>query len=377
VRILQLVSCRGWSSDAYLAAGLTRALTRLGHEVTLGCRAGTETAVMARARAAGTERITAFAFGSGLKPGPDLADLARLRRWLPRIDAVHVHRGKEHWLAAVANRLSATPRPLVRSRHIVQAVRPHAGNRWLYGRATDLVHAVSDAIRGQYLAAGLVEPDRVVTLQGGADAEIYRPDAADPSVRGRLGGEAAAPLVGLVAGLRVMKGHEVVVDALARLGARAPRVVFVGRGPREEAIREAIGRAGLGDRVALLGHLADVAAAVAALDVALYVPLESEGMSRVLFEYLAAERPVIAARVGAVPEVLADREHALLVPAGDAEALSAALAEMLEAPELRARLGRAGRQLVLARHSSARLAAALETHYARLAARPLEVLASR
>ena len=377
MRILQLVSCRGWSSDAYLAAGVTRALTRRGHEVTLGCRAGTDASVIARARAAGVDRITTFAFGGGVKPGADLADVTRLRGWLPGVDAVHVHRGKEHWLAAVANRLSATPRPLVRTRHIVQAVRPHAGNRWLYGRATALVHAVSDAIRGQYLAAGLVDERRVVTLHGGADAETYRPDAADAATRARLGVAPETPLVGLVAGLRVMKGHDVVVDALVRLGPRAPRVVFIGRGAMTAAIQEKILRVGLADRVALLGHVEDVAPAMAALDVALYVPLESEGMSRVLFEYLAAGRPLIAARVGVVPEVLTDRQHALLVPGGDAEALAAALAEILDARELRDRLGRAGRQLVLERYSGARLAAALEAHYARLAGRPLEVLASR
>ncbi len=77
-------------------------------------------------------------------------------------------------------------------------------------------------------------------------------------------------------------------------------------------------------------------------------------MSRVVFEYLAAGRPLIAARVGVVPEVLADREHALLVPGGDAEALSAALAEMLGDDALRRRLGVAGRALIEERYSGSR-----------------------
>lgn len=57
MRILQLVSCRGWSSDAYWAARISRELARRGHEVTLGCRRGTEAAVIERARAEGVERI--------------------------------------------------------------------------------------------------------------------------------------------------------------------------------------------------------------------------------------------------------------------------------------------------------------------------------
>jgi glycosyltransferase involved in cell wall biosynthesis len=89
-------------------------------------------------------------------------------------------------------------------------------------------------------------------------------------------------------------------------------------------------------------------------------------MSRVLFEYLAAARPIIAARVGVVPEILRDREHGLLVPGGDAPALRGALDELLGDPALRRRLGEAGRALVAERYSGACLAEALERHYARL-----------
>jgi len=369
VRILQLVSCRGWSSDAYWAARITRELERRGHAVTLGCRRGTERAVVERARAEGVECVTTFDFAGGLRPGADAADLRRLRRAVADADVVHVHRGKEHWLAVVAARL-AGGRPVVRTRHIAQAVRPHAGNRWLYGRATQLVVAVTDAIRGQCVAAGLLPPQRIVTVPGGADAEAYRPRAVDPAVRRALGGEDGRPLVGLVSGLRVMKGHRVVIEAAARLvrdGVR-PRIVFVGRGPMEPAIRESIARAGLDAQITVAGFAADLPATMAALDVAVYAPLESDGMSRVVFEYLAAGRPLLASRVGVVPEVLVDGEHAALVPAGDPAALAAALRALLDDPARRQRLGEAGRRLVLERFSGARVAAALESHYARLTA---------
>jgi glycosyltransferase involved in cell wall biosynthesis len=369
VRILQLVSCRGWSSDAYWAARVTRELERRGHDVTLGCRRGTERAVVDRARSEGVARVTTFEFASGLRPRVDAADVRRLRRAVAGADVVHVHRGKEHWLAVVAARL-AGGRPIVRTRHIVQAVRPHAGNRWLYGHATQLVVAVTEAIRGQCLAAGLVPPQRIVTLPGGADAEVYRPAPANPEIRRSLGGEDGRPLIGMVAGLRVMKGHRVVVEAAARLAHQGlrPRIVFVGRGPMEAKVRQAIARAGLEAQITIGGFVPDVPAVMTALDLGLYVPFESEGMSRVVFEYLAAGVPLLAARVGVVPEVLVDGEHAALVPAGDAEALATALAMLLEDPARSRRLGEAGRRLVVERFSGARVAAALEEHYARLTA---------
>jgi glycosyltransferase involved in cell wall biosynthesis len=369
VRILQLLSCRGWSSDAYWAARATQELTRRGHTVTLGCRAGTEARVIERARAMGVERIVTFAFASGVSPLADSADLRRLLQWLPGTDVVHVHRGKEHWLAAVANRLAPRPRPLVRTRHIAQAVRPHAANRWLYRRATALTLTVTDAIRRQYIAAGLVDAERVVTMPGGADAETYRPAPPALAVRARLGAADGTPLVGMVSGLRVMKGHRLVVGAAARLAARGirPQFAFVGKGSQEAAVRDVIARHGLDGQFTLAGFVAEISTVMPALDVALYVPLESEGMSRVVFEYLAAGRALIASRVGVVPEILEDGEHALLVAAGDAAALADAVERLLGDPGLRARLGEAGRRLVLERYSGARVAAALEAHYVSLA----------
>jgi glycosyltransferase involved in cell wall biosynthesis len=363
------VSCRGWSSDAYWAARISRELARRGHEVTLGCRRGAEAAVIDRARAEGVDAIETFEFASGLQPAADGADLRRLARALRSADVVHVHRGKEHWLAVAASRLGGRRRPIVRTRHIAQAVRPHAANRWLYRRATALVVTVSEAIRGQYLAAGLLSPERVVALPGGADAEAYKPRPADPGVRAMLGG-GDAPLVGMVSGLRWMKGHQVVVDAVAELLARGRRahVAFVGGGPREEAIRDALRRARLEAHVTITGWVPDLPAVMAALDVAVYAPLESEGMSRVLFEYMAAGRPLIAARTGVVPEVLTDGKQALLVPAGDAAALADALARLLDDAELRARLGRAARRRLVEHYSGAKVAEALEAHYQRLAA---------
>jgi len=368
VRILQLLSCRGWSSDAYWAARATQELTRRGHTVTLGCRAGTEAAVIGRARTMGIDRVTTFAFAGGVDPGADAADVRRLARWLGDTDVVHVHRGKEHWLAAVANRVARRPRPLVRTRHIAQAVRPHAANRWLYRRATALTVAVTDAIRGQYLAAGLVGPEGVVTLRGGADADLYRPDRPSPGVSTRLGAADGTPLVGMVGGLRVMEGHRLVVEAAARLAARGlrPHFAVVGKGSQEAEVRGVIARHGLEAQVTLAGFVPDLSTVMPALDVALYVPVESDGMSRVVFEYLAAGRALVASRVGVVPEILRHGEHALLVPAGDAGALADAIGRLLGDPALRARLGAAGRRLVLERYSGARLAEALEAHYARL-----------
>ncbi len=371
MRVLQLMSCRGWSSDAYWAARISAELERAGHEVTLVCKRGSEARVMDRARDAGTHRIETLAFSSGINPATDLADLRRLMGWLGASDVVHVHRGKEHWLAALANRASRTPRPLIRTRHIVQPIRPHALNRWLYRHATDLVVTVTQSIRRQYVASELARPDRVVALPGGVDAERFQPKIDGAAFRASLGVEADVPLVGIVSGFRVMKGHMVVIETAARLAAegRRFRMAFIGDGAMEPAVRRAVATARLEDRISLTGFADDLPATMAAFDVALYPALESDGMSRVLFEYLAMGRAVVASRVGVVPDVLVDGASALLVPAGEPAPLAAAIARLIDDTGLSARLGAAAVELVRTRLSGACVARKLGELYGLLTLR--------
>ena len=367
--IRQIVSCRGWSSDAYWAARAAVELERAGHDVALVCKRRSEERVIRRARAAGVTRIETLELASGVKPVADSIDLRRIVRWLPETEVLHVHRGKEHWLAALANHLSGVRRPLVRTRHIVQPVRPHALNRWLYNQATDLVITVTEAIRLQLLAAGLGAADRVVALPGGVDADRFHADAG-PSATGGLRAALSdvppdTPLVGLVSGFRVMKGHQTVVEAAARLAAAGHRfhLVLIGQGALLERVRGLVEAAGLPGYTSMLGFVDDLPAAMSTLDVGVYSALESDGMSRVLFEYLAAGVPVVATRVGVVPEVLADERTALLVPAGEPQPMAAAIGRLLRDRVLRRELGSAGAALVRARYSGRRLAERLTTLY--------------
>ncbi|HMB88647.1 MAG TPA: glycosyltransferase family 4 protein [Methylomirabilota bacterium] len=370
--ILQIVSCRGWSSDAYWAARATVELERAGHDVTLVCKRRSEARVIRRARDAGVSRIETLTLTSGIGPLADVLDLRRLVAWLPAAQVLHVHRGKEHWLAALANRMSSLRRPLVRTRHIVQPVRPHALNRWLYGRATDQVVTVTEAIRRQLVAGGLGVERRVVTMPGGVDVDRFRPDAGPPrdhGIRATLGLPHDVPIIGLVSGFRVMKGHQTVVEAAARLaaGGRRFHLLLIGQGPFVPKVRAQVEASGLGDRISTLGFVDDLPATMAVLDVALYSALESDGMSRVLFEYLAAGVPVVASRVGVVPEILEDGRTALLVPPGEPEPLADAIARLLDDPGRRREIGAAGAALVRARYSGARLAEQLTALYLSLA----------
>src|SRR5260370_21022480 len=114
-----------------------------------------------------------------------------------------------------------------------------------------------------------------------------------------------------------MKRPGGVGGAGARLAAGGGRfhLLLIGQGPFAPKVRAQVEAAGLGDRISILGFVDDLPAAMSALDVGLYSALESDGMSRVLFEYLAAALPVVASRVGVLPAILhAGRTPRLLPP---------------------------------------------------------------
>src|SRR4030095_2789294 len=120
--------------------------------------------------------------------------------------------------------------------------------------------------------------------------------------------------------------HQTVVEAASRLAAADHRfhLVLIGQGALLERVRAVVETAGLPGYTSILGFVDDLPAVMSTLDVGIYSALESDGMSRVLFEYLAAGGAVGDTPGGGGPEILADDRSALLVPAGEPEPMAAA-----------------------------------------------------
>lgn len=180
------------------------------------------------------------------------------------------------------------------------------------------------------------------------------------------------PIVGMVANFRPPKDHATFLHAAARVLDTVPTAEFhlVGAGPEEAATRRLTDTLGLGDRVRFLGAL-EPAAVWAALNrfAVAVLSSRSEGMPNAVLEAMAAARPVVATAVGDVPTVIRDGVTGLLVPAGDADALGAAIGRILKDPALAADLGAAGRRHALAAYGPARMADAFLDLYRALGAR--------
>ncbi|MGN9790985.1 glycosyltransferase family 4 protein [Streptomyces sp. OZ13] len=190
-----------------------------------------------------------------------------------------------------------------------------------------------------------VRRDRVHVVHIGADTDLFSPDPSVAEVPGRIVTTSSAdvPLKGLV--------H--LVEALAKLRTENPdaHLVVVGKRAEDGPVAQLIERYGLDDAVRFVKGITDAELVdlVRSAQIAC-VPSLYEGFSLPAAEAMATGTPLVATTGGAIPEVAGpDGETCLAVPPGDAEALAAALRRLLGDPDLRARLGDAGRARVLAR----------------------------
>ncbi|MBN2492760.1 MAG: glycosyltransferase [Planctomycetes bacterium] len=299
------------------------------------------------------------------RPGVDPQYPFRLARLLGRIEAdlVHAHNDTALFYGGLAAFLAG--RALVyteHDRHFPGRAGVRLANFALAASARRVV-AVSEEIRRQLLRHERIGGARVRVVPNGVDLD--RPDpAAVQRLRAEWGVAGDALAVGVVAGLKPVKNHALLIDAAADLVARHPGLVlvFAGDGPLRADLEAHARGAGLGNRLRLLGFRSDLARIYAALDVVV-LPSHSEGMPLAALEAMAAARPVVASEVGGLPEVVVDGETGLLFPPGDRRALVEALGALLADPGRRRRLGLNGRRRYEERFTLARMADAYAAVY--------------
>jgi glycosyltransferase involved in cell wall biosynthesis len=197
-------------------------------------------------------------------------------------------------------------------------------------------------------------------------------------VRDRLGIEPAENAVLFVGNLSKNKGIDFLLEAATLMMREVSDMKLIltlelehkGFHERLEAVTKRIGELGIRDKVLRLGFVRDMPGLMAAADVVVLPFLTTSGIAdhpMVALEAMAAHRPVIASRVGGVPEIVRDGDTGLLVPPGDSAKLAQALLALLRQPALRQELGARGGALVAQRFSIERVSALTEALYRELA----------
>lgn len=276
----------------------------------------------------------------------DLLPWRSLYRLLRResIDVVHSHMLRANIPGTVLGRLARVP-VIVTHEHIWSFDgRPlrRLLDREVVARLSDLSLAVSEDNRRRMVEREGIAPDRVRVLRNGLPE---RPGPTSRDVRAELGIGHDVPLIGAIGRLTPEKAFEILVEAMEELKADVPgvRAVIVGDGPERDRLRGLIDERGLGREVLLAGRRSDVSDVLAALDVAV-LSSKIEGSPVALLEYMAAAKPIVATRVGGVPELVHDGVHALLVDPGSPAAVAGGIRRLLGDRRRGATMGEAARR---------------------------------
>jgi glycosyltransferase involved in cell wall biosynthesis len=295
---------------------------------------------------------------------PALADVRSLVRLLPLVrqaDVVHAHSSKAGFLTRLAAALTGRTSRCIFTPHAWSFWGADGPERRLYLALERLaapwcraIVAVSEYERDAGLAAGVGRSDQYRVIPNGIDVERFsRPPATVP---GRI------VMVGRLAPRQ--KRHDLAVAAFARVRDRHPsaELVLVGDGPARPAVEALISRMGLSESVRLSGPTADMPAVLEEAD-CLLLATDYESCPLSVLEAMAAAVPVVASRVGGIPELVLHGRTGLLVTPGDPEALADALDRVLSHPDEARTLGAEGRRIARERFSQERMLSRLVELY--------------
>lgn len=212
---------------------------------------------------------------------------------------------------------------------------------------TDAFIAVADSHAKFLVQQERFPIDKVVAIANGVDVERFQPSDGREA-RKSLGFDADAPVLGIVAALRPEKNHALFLAGARQILDRSPRARFllVGDGERRPALEQMAAQLRIRDAVRFVGSRNDVPELLAAMDV-LALTSQNEACPVSILEAMAMERPVVAANVGSVAEVVVDQETGFLFSPGDLKGFVDSALSLLSDPSLRRRMGSAGRRRVV------------------------------
>ncbi len=217
---------------------------------------------------------------------------------------------------------------------------------------TDAFVAVAEP-HGHYLASHEGCPaQKVCVIPNGVDVERFHPRWPNQALQREWNLNADTPVAGIVAALRPEKNHEMFlyVAALVHQKLPAARFLIVGDGPQRVKLQELAQSLGIADAVCFAGTRSDIPEVLSVVDV-LLLTSHMEANPICLLEGMASEKPVVATRVGSVPESVLDGQTGYLVSAGDSQRMAARVVELMTDRPRALSMGRAGREQVIAHGS--------------------------
>jgi glycosyltransferase involved in cell wall biosynthesis len=324
MNVLHLESSGSWGGQEYRTCLEINWLNAQGHNAWLICNPNSQ--VLAKACELNT-RVVAMPLRRRIDP------LCSWRLWRfcrrNQIDLIKTYSSKDHWLCLP---LYFCGIPLTRARCITDPI-GGKGRAFIFKHGCSKIVADASVIKRQLVQQNGIDPAKIAVIGSAVDLQRFSPPRDRMRFRREMGFAADTLLIGNIGMIRPDKGQLQLVEAAHLVLSQRPDACFVivGQGTghlkRGINVRNAIDRAGLGDKIFMVGYRWDTPDIYAACDMVVIASLRTEASPIVLREAFAGGRPVVATKVGDIPEIIEHRQNGLLVEPGDSKALAIAILE--------------------------------------------------
>lgn len=306
----------------------------------------------------------------------DITALPRLLAYMRRhkIDLVHTQLEFANTLGNTASWILGIPS--IATMHTLND--PEKGSKtyrriaimlWILRHFCNRVVAVSEETRRHHLRVGGNKPENVITLYNGIDLTPFQQirDEEIQAMRSQLGIPTSAQVLTTVAVLRQPKGIQYLIEALPAILQGNPEAYYliVGDGDYRSQLEEQVRDLGVERKVIFTGYRNDIPQLLEMSDI-FVLPTLTEALPTVLAEAMAASKPIIASKVGGIPEMVIEGKNGLLLSPQNAEELAAACLNLLQNPSQAQEMGKAGRKIVEERFNIPVQVKMLETLYKEL-----------
>ena len=280
-----------------------------------------------------------------------------------RVDLVDTHGYRDHIISVAAVRLAGS-RVLLRTKHNSSPLKSGVFSRLVYNHLTDRVIAISEYIRQVLIESGM-HPQNVVTIHSAVDVDRFCPRKKSPAILREFGLNAQTPVVGTVARIHRSKGFEHLLQAIAAVIKSGVNCKFIIVGKGREKLSEQLKTLDIEKYVITAGYREDVPELLSIVDL-FVLPSLREGLGTAILEAMAMGKPIVATRVGGIPEAVKHGVNGRLVPPADASALAAAIKQMLTAPDRLPAMGRQSRMLAERHFNQTAMIAKIQSFFRRV-----------
>ena len=337
--ILQLISVRWWNANAYYAISLSQILHQKNIRVLVGGQAGSPPIQMAIQNQLNICHFNLESFN----PWNWLKNINKLKNVIleNKINLINAHRPEDHFYSGMLKK-KLPGIPLIRSISDVRSPKKNLINKLLHLKHTDHFIFSCQANRDRYLQVWPLPLERTSVIYSGIDIRHFSIQKNLIKYSTNYNIPSDTIVFGIIGRLSPVKDHFTFLKAAALLSAKIANVFFVISGEeveiKIEQLRQLSKQLGIADKILLLGKSADVREIINLVDVGIICSYGSEAVSRITAEFMAMSKPVIVTRINVLPEMITDGKDGFIVSARSPENLSHKMQELVQNPQLLARM---------------------------------------